>query len=101
MVTAIDRDPSAGLTRTTRLPVRSVIQRYPSGPHDTSQGPARLSVTTRDVNVSGPNVVTTRGLADAGTCAWNVSAAKTVRVSTGSPIAATRLYLTEDLHCSP
>ncbi len=62
---------SAGSTRTTRLPTRSVIQRKPSGPHATSHGSSNPVATTRVVKVSGGSDHAARGL----TCAFAASCA--------------------------
>src|SRR6185295_8619129 len=71
IVTATLRLPSAGFTRTTRLPTRSVIQSQPSGPHATSYGSSKPLATTRVVNCSGGFDHTARGLTSGpgATCA--------------------------------
>ena len=66
MVITVSVAPSAGLTRTIRLPARSVTHSFPSAPNSISHGPARPDVTTRIVNRSVPSPVPGAGWGTGG-----------------------------------
>src|SRR5262245_23299510 len=79
IVTATLLIPSAGLIRTTRLPVRSVTQSCWSGPQATSQGPSRPETSTRVEKRSGGFVTIV------GSCV----ATAAVKTATSAPMRAT------------